>query len=54
MPLSVFAKKIGVSARTVQRWVYEGTIPNEKNTKKIEEFFNLPDYIIFYEINKNE
>lgn len=45
------AERLGVSARSVQRWVYIGIIPTEENIEKLEQLFKVPEYIMFYEIN---
>ncbi|MFW6311954.1 MAG: hypothetical protein ACOC1K_06945 [Nanoarchaeota archaeon] len=46
--LKEFAEVIGVTERSVQRWVYEDEAPNETNKRKIEKFLEIPSYILFY------
>jgi len=45
--LSQFAQKLDVSDRIVQRWVYDGALPNERNRKSIAKILDIPDRILF-------
>lgn len=45
--LSKLAEEMDVSTRTVQRWVYEGLNPNEKNTKELCQLLNISEHILF-------
>jgi len=41
------SREIKVSTRTIQRWVFEGHIPNEQNKEKVCNFFHLPESVLF-------
>lgn len=45
--LAELAELVGVSARTVQRWVYEGTKPNQENKEKLSKILNILSKILF-------
>lgn len=45
------AKAIGVSARALNSWIYEGVTPKEENIHKVCKYFNYPKSIIFYNPN---
>lgn len=47
MPPSQLAKKIGVSNRSVQRWIYEGHIPDRDNMYLIGKILNEPPEELF-------
>ncbi|HEY8345050.1 MAG TPA: helix-turn-helix transcriptional regulator [Bacillota bacterium] len=47
--LSVLAEEIGVHPRTVNRWIYEGSKPNQENIDKLCRLLGYPAEILFYE-----
>ena len=49
VPLSLLAEYIGVTHRSVSHWIYDGTIPKNKNKSKVESLFDTPTNIIFNE-----
>lgn len=52
--VSDMAEFIGVTPRTVGRWIYEGSIPNEDNMRKVSEVLQAPSNILFNEAEINE
>ena len=50
--LSDFAELVGVSRRTVQRWVFEGGKPADENIEKICDLLGYPEYILFYDLKE--
>lgn len=48
--VSDLAERIGVSARTVQAWIYEGRIPKDENIEKVCEILKCPEDILFCEL----
>lgn len=48
--VSDLAERVGVTSRTVQRWLFEGSVPNEENQIKCVEILGYPKEILFYDI----
>ena len=47
IPLSVFAKVLGVSLRTLQRWVYQDQEPTPSHKKEAAKLLNIPADILW-------
>jgi len=51
--VSDMAEFVGVTPRTVGRWIYEGSIPNEENIDKVCEVLRAPSNVLFNEAEIN-
>lgn len=52
--VSDMADFVGVTPRTVDRWIYEGSMPNEENVKKVCEVLQAPSTVLFNEAEINK
>ena len=46
--LEQLADDLGVSVRTIERWIYDGVIPKDENLKRVCSYFNYPPQVLFY------
>ena len=49
MPLNLLAQRLDVSTHELHRWCYQGELPEPELRKKLSEYFDLPEQIIFWE-----
>lgn len=52
LKVSDLAEIIGVSARTVQAWVFEGREPKKESREKLSKLLGYPEYILFYDLKE--
>lgn len=48
--ISELAKIMNVNVRTVQAWVYQGTLPSDERRQILCDTFGVPENVLFWEI----
>lgn len=51
MKIKDFSEGVGISTRSIQRYIYEGDRPSDENIEKICDYLGYPERILFYDIN---